>query len=82
MVIRSEAVLKMRHKAVITKLLQTVTEVYYKVLQVLQNASGIIKCDRLLLQNASGITKCDSYHKIRCSACGGILFMNNCGCFP
>ena len=35
------------------------TEVYYKVRQVLQSSSGITKCDRLLLQSASGITKCD-----------------------
>ena len=55
----------MRQKTVITKLLQSVTEVYYKVRQVLQSASGITKCDRLLLQSASGITKCDSYYKVR-----------------
>ena len=55
------------------------TEVYYKVRQVLQSATGITKCDRLLLQSASGITKCDrlslqsasgitkcdSYYKVR-----------------
>ena len=50
----------MRQKTVITKLLQTVAEVYYKVHQVLQNATGIKKCDRLLLQSALGITKCDT----------------------
>ena len=55
----------MRQKTVITKSLQSVTEVYYKVRQVLQSASGITKCDRLLLQSASGITKCDSYYKVR-----------------
>ena len=44
---------------VITKFLQSVTEVYYKGRQVLQNTSGITKCDRLLPQCASGITKCD-----------------------
>ena len=69
----------MRHKTAITKLLQSVKEVYYKVLQVLQSASritncdklllksasGITKCDKLLLQSASGITKCDSYYKVR-----------------
>ena len=55
----------MRQKTVITKLLQSVTEVYYKVHQVLQSAAGIIKCDRLLLQSASGIRKCDSYYKVR-----------------
>ena len=49
----------MREKTVITKLLQTVTEVYYKMHQVLQSAWGIKMCDRLLLQSASGITKCD-----------------------
>ena len=60
-------------------LLQIVTEVYYKVRQVIQSVSGITKCDRLLLQSASGITKCDrlllqstsgiakcdSYYKVR-----------------
>ena len=42
----------MRQKTVIAKLLQSVAE-------ILQSASGITKCDRLLLQSASGITKCD-----------------------
>ena len=64
---------KRRQKTVITKLLQSPTEVYYKVHQVLQrvtvrqvleSASGITKCDRLLLQSASGITKCDSYYQV------------------
>ena len=41
----------MRQKTVITKLLQSVTEVYYKVYQ--------------MLQSASGIAKCDSYYKVR-----------------
>ena len=52
------------------------TEVYYKVRQVLQSvtsflqsASGITKRDRLLLQSASGITKCDSYYKVRSNTC-------------
>ena len=68
----------------IKKLLESVTEVYYKVLQVLQSASGITKCDRLLLkstsgitecdrlllQSSSGITKCDSYCKVRCNSKG------------
>ena len=45
----------MRQKTVITKLLQSVTEVYYKVRQVLQSASGI--------------TKCDSYYKVRRNTC-------------
>ena len=35
----------MRQKTVITKLLQSVTKVSYKVRQVLQSASGIAKCD-------------------------------------
>ena len=57
------------------------TEVYYKVRQVLQCTSSITRCDRLLLeiasvitkydrlllQSASGITKCDSYYKARCN---------------
>ena len=62
----------MRQKTIITKLLQSVTEVYYKVHQVLQSASGIAMCGRLLLQSASGITKCDRlllqcvrYYKVR-----------------
>ena len=41
----------MRQKTVITKLLQSVTDVYYKVRQILQSASGIAKCD--------------SYYKVR-----------------
>ena len=41
----------MTQKIVITKLLQSATEVYYIVRQVLQSASGI--------------TKCDSYYKVR-----------------
>ena len=57
----------MRQKTVITKLLQSVAEVYYKVHQVLQSAYGIAKCGRLLLQSALGITKCDSYYKLRCN---------------
>ena len=35
----------MRQKTVITKLLQSVTEVYYKVRQVLQSATVITKWD-------------------------------------
>ena len=50
----------MRQKTIITKLLQSVTEVYYKMRQVLQSASGITKCDRLLLQSVSGC-----YYKAR-----------------
>ena len=41
------------------------TEVYYKVSQVLQSASGITKCDRLFLQSTSGITKFDSSYKVK-----------------
>ena len=53
----------MRQKIVITMLLQSATEVYYIVRQVLQSASGITKCDRLyykvpqVLQSAAVITK-------------------------
>ena len=32
---------------------------------LLQRASGIKKCDRLLLHISSGIKKCDSYYKVR-----------------
>ena len=35
----------MRQKTIITKLLQSVTEVYYKVRQVLQSATVITKWD-------------------------------------
>ena len=49
----------MRQKTVVKNLLQSATEVYYKLCQVLKNASGITKCDKLLLQSASGITKRD-----------------------
>ena len=41
----------MRQKAVIEKLLQSATEVYYRVRQVLQSTSGFTKCGRLLLQS-------------------------------
>ena len=58
----------MRQKTVIKNLLQSLTEAYCKVCQVLQSASGITKCDRLLLQSALGITKCDSYYKVRRNA--------------
>ena len=64
----------MRQKTVITKSLQSVTEVYYKVCQVLQSASGITKCDRLLLQSVSGITKCDSYYKVIGNTCAKIKY--------
>ena len=46
---------QMRQKTVIKKLLQSATEVYYKVRQVFQSVSSIAKSDRLLLQNAEGI---------------------------
>ena len=62
----------MRQKIVITKLLQSVTQVYYKVSQVLQSVTDcyykvcqVLQSVRLLLQSASGITKCDSYYKVR-----------------
>ena len=50
----------MRQKIVIKNLLQSVTEVYYKLRQVLQGVSGITKCDRLLLQSVTGC-----YYKVR-----------------
>ena len=85
MVIQSQAIIKKwQRKQFITKLLQSVTKVYYKVSQVLQRTSGITKCDRLLIKNASGITKydrlllqnapavitkCDSYYKVSRNRC-------------
>ena len=56
---------KLRQKSVITNLLQSATEVYYKVRQVLGSVSCITKCERLLLQSTPGLTKCDSYYKVR-----------------
>ena len=50
----------MRQKTVITNVLQSVTDCYYKV-----HHKFITKCDRLLLQSASGVTKCDSCYKVR-----------------
>ena len=53
----------MRKKTVITKFLQSATEVYYKVRQILQSATVITKRDRLyhkvrqVLQSATVITK-------------------------
>ena len=38
----------MRQKTIITKLLQSVTEVYYKVRQVLQSATVITKKQKFL----------------------------------
>ena len=52
-------------KKIITKLLQSLTEVYYEVCQVLQSASVIKKHDSLLLQAVSGVTKCDDYFQVR-----------------
>ena len=43
-------------------LLQSVTDCYYKVRQVLQVWQS-------LLQSALGITKCDSYYKVWCNTC-------------
>ena len=54
----------MRQKIVFTKLLQSVTQVYYKVCQVLQSVTDcyykvcqILQSVRLLLQSATVITK-------------------------
>ena len=44
-------------------LLQSVTEVYYKVCQVLQSVTDF------KLQSSSGITKCDIYYKVRSNTC-------------
>ena len=55
----------MRKKIVITKLLQSLTEVYYEVCQVLQSASVIKKHDSQLLQAVSGVAKCDDYFQVR-----------------
>ena len=41
----------MRQKTIITKLLQSVTEVYYKMRQVLQSATVITKWDITKLQS-------------------------------
>ena len=49
----------MRQKTVITKLLQSVTEVYYKVRQVLQNVTDCYCKVRKVLQ---GVTGC--YYKV------------------
>ena len=47
----------MRQKTVITKLLQRVTEVYYKVHQVLQSVTEVYYRVRQVLHSASGTTK-------------------------
>ena len=54
----------MRQKMVITKLLQCVTEVYYKVHQVLQSVSGITKWVRhyKVSQALQSVTDC--YYKM------------------
>ena len=41
------------------------TEICYKMWQVLQRVTVITKCDRKLFQSITGITKCDSYYKVR-----------------
>ena len=56
----------MRQKTVIKNLLQSITEVYYKVHQVLQSTSGITKYDRLyykVRQVLQSVTGC--YYKVR-----------------
>ena len=47
----------MRQKTVITKLLQSVTEVYYKVRQVLQSVIGCYSKVCQVLQSATVVTK-------------------------
>ena len=59
----------MRQKTVITKLLQSASGITKCDRLLLQSASGITKCDRLLLQSTSGITKCDRYYKVRRNTC-------------
>ena len=49
----------MRQKTVITKLLQSVTEVYYKVRQVLQSVTDCYYKVHLVLQSATVITMWD-----------------------
>ena len=50
----------MRQKTVIAKLLQSVTEVYYKLSQVLQSVTGCYYKVRQLLQSVTGC-----YYKVR-----------------
>ena len=66
--------LKIREKTIITKLLQSVTEVYYKVRQVLRSATGdydykvclvLQSVTEFILKYFRYITKCDSYYKVR-----------------
>ena len=49
----------MRQKTIITKLLQSVTEVYYKVRQVLQSVTNCYYKVRQVLQSVTVITKWD-----------------------
>ena len=69
---------KLRQETVITRLLQSATEVYQKKCQVLQNVPDVINYNRSLLQSApeiskmwqtvisaSGIPKCDIHYKMR-----------------
>ena len=64
----------MRQKTIITKLLQSVTDVYYKV-----RPSGITKCDRLLLQSATVLTKWDVTYPLiyNLSSLNGIVESKN-----
>ena len=50
----------MRQKTIITKLLQSVTEVYYKVRQVLQSVTDCYYKVRQVLQSVTGC-----YYKVR-----------------
>ena len=50
----------MGHKTVITKLLQSVTDVYYKMPQVLQSVTGCYYKVRLVLQSVTSY-----YYKVR-----------------
>ena len=54
----------MRQKTFITKLLQCVAEVFYKVRQVLQSVTEVYYKVHQVLQRASGITKCVRYYKV------------------
>ena len=55
----------MRQTIVTKKLLQSATEVYYKVCQVLQSVTD---CYYKVQQSASGIKKYNSYYKVRCNS--------------
>ena len=55
----------MRQKAVIRKLLQSATEVYYKVHEVLQSVTEVhYKVYQVLQSVAAVITKCIWYYKV------------------